>query len=125
METKHGTYKTSKPITMAELFDGRLGIYGIFEWDGWQFFGDTYEAAIEMGFDPCNRCLTTFLCDDSDCEHCDSDEGNCIWVNADDENSAVSFDVYLSRNNPREISDAIAKAFNDEILVESLETRAA
>lgn len=118
---RHGRYTTSKPITMTELFDGRLGLYGIFEWDAWQFFADTYENAIPAGFDPCSRCLTTFLCCDYNCEHND-DEGNCVWVNADNENTAVTFSVYLSKNNPSTIFSAITKAFGVEICIEAVKT---
>ncbi len=88
-----GTYTTSKPITMAELFDGRLGLYGIFEWDAWHFFADTYEDAILAGFNPCDRCLTTFLCCDCDCEHWDDEEGNYVWVDTADENDECSSDT--------------------------------
>lgn len=120
---RHGTYTTSKPITMAELFDGRLGLYGIFEWDAWHFFADTYEDAIPAGFDPRNRCLTTFLCCDSDCEHWDDEEGNYVWVDTADENenAAVTLSVYLSKNNPSAIFEAITKVFGVEICIAAVE----
>jgi hypothetical protein len=128
MDMKFGTYTTSRPITMAELFDGRLGLYGVFEWDPWQFHcitdPVTYERAIKAGFDPCHRCLTTFLCEDSECEDVeDTLRGTRISVKADDETAPVKFSVCLTHDNPREIFDAIAKAFGVEILVERVEMR--
>ena len=50
---KFGIYRPSRPLSMAEVFDGRLRMYGLHEWDGWEFFGHTYEEAVNFGrFDP-------------------------------------------------------------------------
>jgi len=138
VEEKSATYRTSRPITMAELFDGRLGLHGVFEWDGWQYWGSDIEDAIQMGFDPCERTLTDVVCDDDTCEdYCDAGrfDANYITVNADDESAAVTFSALLSRTwrgakparqsccNPSRIFDAIAKAFDVEVQVIEVKTQ--
>jgi hypothetical protein len=120
MDMEHGHYTTSKPLTMAQLFDGRLGLHGIFEWDDWRYFGDTYDEAIAAGFDPCARCLTAHLCCEDECD--DDDQGENIWVEAEDENGPIRFTCYLSKNNPARVFAAIEAAFDVKITCVAVET---
>jgi hypothetical protein len=121
---KRGYYRPSRPLSMAEVFDGRLRIWGLHEWDGWQYFSNNYEDAIVMGFDPCHRILTTFLCCDPDCPHNDDDIGDHgVTVEVEAENgdpASVAF-CYSRRENdplPWSILEVIEKAFTVKLTCE-------
>jgi hypothetical protein len=117
---RRGYFRPSKSLTMVQVFDGRLRLYGIHEFDGWGCFADTLEAAIPAGFDPSCRVLTDWFCYDKQCEnYCDADCGNTVVVQGID---AVIFRCSLTDNKPYEILSTIEQAFDVKLTCERVET---